>query len=121
MSKITCNLLYFTVLPFYLIFSDYLNTTEYDVSICDSTGFQCLNGGSEWNCSVCACIHGYSGRRCEVPPDGSTCDSTGFQCLNGGSCWTLNGKSVCACIYGYSGRRCEVPPGLNISSMKRDS
>ncbi|KAK4879912.1 hypothetical protein RN001_008058 [Aquatica leii] len=52
----------------------------------------------------CNCVHGYSGRDCEVAPH--LCDHL-RPCLNGGSCHGNTTTYFCDCSMGYTGTNCE--------------
>ncbi|XP_031342212.1 basement membrane-specific heparan sulfate proteoglycan core protein isoform X8 [Photinus pyralis] len=52
----------------------------------------------------CNCVHGYSGRNCEIAPN--LCDHL-RPCLNGGSCHGNTSTYSCGCPMGYTGTNCE--------------
>ncbi|KAI0208143.1 hypothetical protein LSAT2_007193 [Lamellibrachia satsuma] len=52
----------------------------------------------------CACIHGYTGERCET--EINICD--GNPCKNGGTCHESAGKYECQCQAGTTGINCET-------------
>ena len=56
--------------------------------------------------TMCDCSDGYSGEKCETPPN---------PCLNSppmdhGRCINENGTARYECLDGYTGERCEIPP-----------
>uniref|UniRef100_A0A1I8JNS9 Delta-like protein n=1 Tax=Macrostomum lignano TaxID=282301 RepID=A0A1I8JNS9_9PLAT len=74
----------------------------------------CYNGGV---CSgdfdgKCRCVDGFSGTRCEVPPQSESVSdpcASNQPCLHGGLCrsFAATGTFVCDCASGWLGLRCE--------------
>lgn len=74
----------------------------------------CQNGGT---CAVtnqqatCTCIGGFTGARCETPPEVPT-SCTPNPCENGGSCSVVAGVPTCTCTGGFSGPLCATAPSV---------
>lgn len=101
---------------FVLIWS--LNSSLATPSIC--TPLYCQNGGKcieiGINLAYCACINGYSGNICNIPPEQTTTHqistTTGNLCFEGvcknnGKCVLIGSSAYCECAQGYSGVFCE--------------
>ncbi|XP_071087300.1 sushi, von Willebrand factor type A, EGF and pentraxin domain-containing protein 1-like [Haliotis cracherodii] len=54
----------------------------------------------------CTCKGGFSGRKCETPPDYCVVDN---KCEHGALCENIKGGVACTCTDDYKGRYCEIP------------
>lgn len=59
------------------------------------------------------CTNGYTGTRCETPPN----PCTNYSCGLNGTCQVVNNQPSCSCINGYSGSNCQTPPVSSCSTF----
>ncbi|XP_071842360.1 uncharacterized protein [Apostichopus japonicus] len=70
---------------------------------CQNNAFCSVNGNS----FQCACVGGFTGPTCTVPPQGNPC--TNVVCQNGGTCTSNGATFTCQCFVTFTGTFCEVP------------